>query len=414
MNRPMTHDDVQARLSAHMDDALAAGEAREVEAHLAACSQCAAHLAELRSTVAILREVAPVPAPDGFTTSVRARLEQPGAARPLPIGSRILSGLPRMQRSWRTAAAAAAIVVVGVFAVNVMRDRRGEDGVDAVAPGADRQLESADSRGARLRSAPGEARPSPQAPAAAQPAPVAQGSQSAGDQAAPPPTAEIPRRYLIRTGKVVVEVEVFDDAARRMQTIADAAGGFVSSSSVAEGGGGPRGTFVIRVPARRFGDATREIEALGRVRMREYQTEDVGEEYVDIEARLRNLQRQEARLLSFMDRASRVPDLVALESEVSRVRGEIERLTGRQRYLANRIDLATIAVTVSQQPKKRPGGFWDIDRTIARVAAAFLGAVRQVLLGAEAVVAFVASAIPAGGLVALGWLGIRRALRRRP
>jgi hypothetical protein len=422
----MHHDDVRMRLSAYVDGALDAREARAIDAHLAACASCAAYLAELRSVVAVLREVEPMPAPDGFAASVRSRLEQ--AATSAGRGAQTVSRPLRVRWSWRTAAAAAAaaaaVAVLGVFALNVARDvlptwrqdaRYGEDG--RIAGDQTRKASSPASRALprqgqlneerQVTTTDGMRERAPQAMA-----PSAQEQSGAG--VAPPVASapQVPLQHVIRTGKVSIEVVAFDDAARRMQAIADAAGGFVASSSVTGNVGDPQGTFVIRVPARRFGEATRQIEALGRVLAREYRAEDVGEEYVDIESRLRNLQRHEARLLSFMDRASRIADLVAIEHEVSRVHGEIERLVGRQRYLANRIELATIEAEVSQKPKQRPGGFWDIDRTIARLQTAFLDTVRQILGAAEGLAAFLAAVAPLALVVGAGWVVVRRALHR--
>jgi len=110
--------------------------------------------------------------------------------------------------------------------------------------------------------------------------------------------------------------------------------------------------------------------------------------------------------------AIKIPDLMAIENEVARVRGEIERFTGRLRFLANRVDLATIQAEVSQKPKKAPGGFWDFNRTIARIQAAFLNTVRELLAVAEGLVAFGAAVLPLVLLGALGWGLVRRSLRR--
>jgi hypothetical protein len=349
----MTHDDVRSRLSDFIDGALDAREARRVEAHLTSCRECAAHLAELRAMLGMLRDAEPVPAPEGFAAAVRGRLEQMSAARPTGIGARFMARLPRIETSWRTAAAVAAVAVVGLFALNVLRQQPGTDAV--LAPAAEDQgRESGDFRQAAppIQGAPA-APPPPEAmrPPVGQARPLPS-NQSTLRAAAPGASSQ----YLVRTGKVVVEVDVFEDASRRVETIAETMGGIVATSSVAQTGGAPQGSFVLRVPERRFSDAVRQIESLGRVQSRAYRTEDVGEEYVDVDARLRNLHRQEARLLSVMKRASRVPDLVAIEGELSRVRGEIERLTGRRRHLANRIERAAIEVEITQRPAKKPGG----------------------------------------------------------
>ena len=397
------HEAARARFSALIDGALTAAEAAEVEAHLAGCPACRTDLAQLRATVTLVREVEPVQVPDGFAAGVRGRLEQLSAATPRSTWPRWRLVLPRVAWSWKTAAAAASVALVAVFAVNLVREMVPSRGVYRVNGNL---REGQEGRDARNREADRLA------------APGSRFGQSAAERSEPaaqpvPLTNEpAPFRRVVRTGQIAIEVEKFDDAARRLLSIAEAAGGFVADSSYTEEGGTPRGTFVLRVTAARFGEVIRQVEGLGTVQRRQIGGQDVTEEFIDLEARVRNLERQEARLLTFMDRATKIPDLMAIENEVARVRGEIERLTGRLRFLANRVDLATIQAEVSQKPKKAPGGFWDFNRTIARIQAAFLNTVRDLLGVAESLVAFVAAILPLVLLGALGWRLVRRPVRR--
>jgi hypothetical protein len=395
----MTHDEARARLSALIDGALEAREAEDLATHLDGCASCRAALSQLRATVSILQEVDPMHAPEGFAAAVRGRIEQLRVTR-RPAWERLRAGIPRIGWSWKTAAAAAAVAMIGIFAVNVVRDaapvyRQYADervGRDAVGIGAPKSV--------------AEPVPPPMFPAGnregpAQSQPVAQA-----------PADVTALRRVIRTGHVAIEVDKFDDAARRLLVIAEGAGGFIADSSYVDEAGTPRGTFVIRVPAARFADVLRQVEGLGIVQRRQVSGQDVTEEFVDLEARVRNLERQEARLLSFMDRATKIPDLMAIENEVSRVRGEIERLTGRLRFLANKVELATVQAEVHEKSKRQPGGFWDFNRTLARIQAAFLRTAQQILIVAEGLVAFAASLLPLALLVALGWLIARRSLGR--
>jgi hypothetical protein len=401
----MTHDDARVRFSALIDGMLDAREASEVAGHLEGCSACRAELAQLRSTVGILREVDPVQAPEGFATAVRTRLEGLGRPAPRAAWEQLREMFVAARWSWRTAAAVTAVVLVGIFAVNLVRE---------IVPSFPRsELEPAvtevprknggDARTAAPEGQPGlQAMPGFRFPGAGGP-PVAQ----------PPSTGDaLPFRRVIRTGHVTLEVEKFDDVSRRLLAIAEGAGGFVADSSYADRGGVPGGTFILRVPAARFGDVMRQVEGLGTVQSRQVSGQDVTEEFVDLEARVRNLERQEARLLTFMDRATKIPDLMAIENEVSRVRGEIERLTGRLRFLSNKVDLATIQAEVSQKPKKVPGGFWNFERTIARIESAFLHTVRQILGATEGVLTLAASLLPLVLVAALAWLVLRRSVRR--
>lgn len=396
------HEAARAQFSALIDGMLSAGEAAGVEAHLAGCPACRAELVQLRATVALLRGVEPVQVPDGFAAAVRSRLEHLAAEGPRSAPSRWRLALPRVTWSWKTAAAAVSAAVVVVFAVNLIREiaprseYRGNDGLRQAQEGRDERGRASD----RL------AAPAPKFGQSG-----AERSEP-GAQAVPPAQEPAPSRRVIRTGQIAIEVEKFDDAARRLLVIAETAGGFIADSSYTEEGGAPRGTFVLRVPAPRFSEAVRQVEALGTVQRRQIGGQDVTEEYVDLEARIRNLERQEARLLTFMDRATRIPDLMAIENEVARVRGEIERLTGRLRYLANRVELATIQAEVRQKPRKGPGGFWDFDQTIARIQAAFLNTVREMLGVAEGLAAFAAAVLPLVVLGAIAWGLLRRSQRR--
>ncbi|MGH2406152.1 MAG: DUF4349 domain-containing protein [bacterium] len=405
----MDHDAARARFSALIDGELQAGDAAQVEAHLEQCAECRAALAQLRATVRLVRGVEPVQVPEGFAAAVRGRIEHIASDAPRTGWTRLRALVPGLGWSWKTAVAAASIALVAVFAANLVRE---------IAPVSFRNDE--ERSGLRQKNEPAEygregqqTAKSLDRAAAPQSAPVPGQTDSRRSlESGVSPADALTLRRVIRTGQVAVEVEKFDDASRRLLTIAEGAGGFVADSSYVEDSGIPRGTFILRVPAGRFSDVVRQVEALGTVHRRQISGQDVTEEFIDVEARVRNLERHEARLLAFMDRAGKIPDLMAIEQEVARVRGEIERLTGRLRYLANRVDLATVQAEVSQKPKKKSGGFWDFDQTLTRIQTAFLNTVRQLLGAAEGLAAFTAALLPIALLGGLGWVFLRRAMRR--
>jgi uncharacterized membrane-anchored protein len=169
---------------------------------------------------------------------------------------------------------------------------------------------------------------------------------------------------------------------------------------------------VLRVPAPRFAEALAALEELGRVRERRVSGQDVSEEFVDLQARVRNLERHEQQLLTFMDRATKVSDLLAIEQELARVRGEIEGLTGRLRVLGNQVELATIEVALRQKPEKISTGFWDIGATVDRIRGAFLYTVRQILQVVEGAAVVISALVPVAVLVVVGWLLVRRVRTR--
>ncbi|MEE8114793.1 MAG: DUF4349 domain-containing protein, partial [Nitrososphaerales archaeon] len=87
-------------------------------------------------------------------------------------------------------------------------------------------------------------------------------------------------------------------------------------------------------------------------------SDDVTEEYVDLQARLTNLDRQEARLQEILGLARNVDEVLKIENELERVRGEIERLTGRINYLESNVAMSTISVNLNQPG---PAPFPEVD-----------------------------------------------------
>ncbi|MGH2349918.1 MAG: DUF4349 domain-containing protein, partial [bacterium] len=219
---------------------------------------------------------------------------------------------------------------------------------------------------------------------------------------------EFEGRKIVRTAQLALDVDQFDDASRRLVQIAERARGFVAESSYAEDNGVPTGSFTLRVPAARFAAVLAELEALGEITQRQISGQDVTEEFVDLGSRIRNLERHEQRLLSFMDRATKVSDLLAIEEQLARVRGEIEQLTGRMRFLERSADLATVAVAVKQKVKKTSGAIWDISGTLSKMRAAFLATVRQIVAVVEWLGVTASALIPVLLLAAGAWLLFRR------
>ncbi len=152
-------------------------------------------------------------------------------------------------------------------------------------------------------------------------------------------------RKVIKTAHLRLEVADFDGAVEELERLALEAGGYVSNSNYRITSGNRRkGTISIRIPEENFGRVIDDIKKLGRVVSFSSSGQDITEEYIDLEARLRNLKRQEERLLELLDMATSVKDVLEVERELMRVRGEIERLEGRLRYLSNRVEYATVNV----------------------------------------------------------------------
>ena len=119
-------------------------------------------------------------------------------------------------------------------------------------------------------------------------------------------------------------------------------------------------TISLRVPTERTDEAIQRLRGLAeRVTSEEVRAQDVTEEYVDLQAQLRNLEATEGQLLTLMQRAETVSDTLEIQSELSRVSGEIERLKGRLQYLertsATSLFNLTLVSSVSAEPLVEPG-----------------------------------------------------------
>jgi hypothetical protein len=164
------------------------------------------------------------------------------------------------------------------------------------------------------------------------------------------PEQTVTPAMLIRTAQASVEVSALDTGVAGVRALAQRVGGYVADVSVQDGHDQPHSaTLEVRMPAARFDDALAGLRPLGNVESVNVSTADVGEEYVDVNARMDNARKLEARLIALLaTRTGKLRDVLDVERELSRVREEIERYEGRLRYLRTRAAVSTISVTVHE------------------------------------------------------------------
>lgn len=170
------------------------------------------------------------------------------------------------------------------------------------------------------------------------------------------PAAYTPQKaqpMLIRTGRLRVRVEDVSKAHDDVTRIAQEAHGYVASTQFTSEYGPASATITLRLPSEGLDSAIERISALGKLLNKELGTEEVTEEYVDLTSRKRNLEREEERLLELLKRAGKMSDLLQVEQYLGSIRGQIEQISGRMRYLENRVALSTLTV-VLQGPEPTP------------------------------------------------------------
>ena len=161
---------------------------------------------------------------------------------------------------------------------------------------------------------------------------------------------DIAPNMVIRTGFAGVEVDSLEPAMAALRLSAQQLGGYVANATVTSGREQHRSaTLEVKVPAARFDDLISGLRPLGRVENVNVTAEDVGEEFVDVTARIANAKRLEERLIDLLaTRTGKLQDVLNVERELARVREEIERHEGRLRYLKSRTALSTLSIALHE------------------------------------------------------------------
>jgi hypothetical protein len=176
----------------------------------------------------------------------------------------------------------------------------------------------------------------------------------------------------------------FKDAIKDAVSVAKRYGGFVLATNVSDREAG-RGSVELRIPAESFEAALADLHDLGDLRSENISGVDVSQEFVDLEARLRNLESQERVLRRLMNDAISVSDTLKVQSELQRVQLDIEQIRGRLNYLNDQTDLGTITVSVTELGAV-PTKVGVLERAWTRALDLATGVVSSVIVGAGFVI----------------------------
>jgi hypothetical protein len=221
------------------------------------------------------------------------------------------------------------------------------------------------------------------------------------DVALPMPTVT---NMVIRTATASVKVDSLEPAVAAVRELAARVGGFVTNAGIQTGGGQLRSaTIEVKVPATRFDEALAGLKPIGELESANVEAEDVGEEYVDVTARLDNAHRLERRLIDLLaTRTGKLKDVLDVEQSLARVREEIERYEGRLRYLRTHTAMSTLTVTVHEPvPVVGTAG-------TSVMGEAFRQAWRNFVTFLAVLVQALGVIIPLGAIAAAAWLVTRR------
>ena len=157
-------------------------------------------------------------------------------------------------------------------------------------------------------------------------------------------------KKVIKNGNLNLKIENADESARKISEIAKAEGGEVFSTNFYETARGQKSGFVtIKVPVDKFEETVNDLKKIATQVINESTTgQDVTEQYSDLQAQLKNKRAEEESFVKILDTAGKIDDILAVTRELSRVRGEIERLEGRIRFMDSQTDMSTITINLTE------------------------------------------------------------------
>jgi hypothetical protein len=203
-------------------------------------------------------------------------------------------------------------------------------------------------------------------------------TQNAGEPAAQPDplAASLDAALIVRTGQLSLEVADLDKAVTQAQSTIVGLGGYVSSSNRSGTDDYATASVTYRLPVGRWDDALTALTKLGSKTLSEQtDTSDVSSQVVDLNARLDNLKATESALQAIMARASAIPDVIAVQNQLTQTRGQIEQLTAQRDHFKDQAAMSTLTVTF-QLPAKtvtsQATQDWTLGSQVDEAAAALV------------------------------------------
>lgn len=214
---------------------------------------------------------------------------------------------------------------------------------------------------------------------------------------------------IIRTADLSIEVENsgFQDAFERAQLVAQKYGGYVASSSV-WGEKSKSGNLLLRVPSKSYESAMADLSGLGTIDVQSSDSQEVTDQFIDLNARLRTWQAQQNVLLRLMEDANSISETMTVQRELQQVQYQIEQIKGQLRVLRDQTAYATIAVEIHEPGAAKPVPGSDkpsLSVAFQQALAGFLSIVSLVIVG-------LGYLIPISLLALAAWFVVRRLTTR--
>ncbi|MGI6586486.1 MAG: DUF4349 domain-containing protein [Lutisporaceae bacterium] len=413
----MKCETIRNLMSSYIDKDINNIEKAEFEKHLAGCEECREEYKSLIDIIAACGNLEEIELPQNFRTELHQRLNEENKKRNFFSG---IIGNRRMKMATGLVAAALVIAIgigsIPLFFNNNMKATQSADITAPAAPAAQPEYFDAD-----LAMNKAEAREVEMA--AAEERGVSEDSVSmefnetlmakgiAPSQGLDGQAIESSRsgRMVIRTGNISVNVESVDKAASEIRQMTESSGGYVENSQIdnvtvpkartygedytAKEETQKYANMTVRVPEIRFEDIFNNIKGMGELVSENMSGSDITAEYRDTAARVDNLKIQEQSLQQLMTKAKTVDEILKIETELNRVRTDIDINTGSLKRWDNLVQLSTIHIYMRElKPEELKSvdvpGLWE------KAYQGFIKAVNNVVSGLEKALIALIAAIP--------------------
>lgn len=164
-------------------------------------------------------------------------------------------------------------------------------------------------------------------------------------------------RKLTKTGTLRFESSDLDNTKQAVHRIVSELNGYISNENSSESAGHTEHSMTIRVPAEKFDELVLKLESsASKIDYKSIDVQDVTEEYIDLDTRVKTKKEVEARYRELLKRAVNVEEIMKIEEQIGNIRTEIESAEGRLKYLSNQVKYSTLTVTFYD--KTSHFGFW--------------------------------------------------------
>ena len=344
------HPTEPEELMAYLDGELTADRARATAAHLGECAECQGLVVELRKVSQDLKTWT-VKAPDSAIPPAVANAlaeNRPASRKVLPAHQRSWRGV--LGQRWLTVWRVGALATILLLAVGIPRLNRRSTKYAYSKPHETVLLVAPETPEAIAGGGGGGDRDKLETFAKLQSAPPVEFKSEQHNQSSEEHGLIANGPMIIRTAQLSLITKEFDKARANLEAILKRHRGFVGELKVGGSAGSGRTlAAALRVPADQLDATLIEAKTLGRVESESQGGQDVTSQYVDLQARLANASNTEQRLTDLLrNRTGKLSDVLEVERELDRVRGEIEQMEAERKTMSNQVSYATLNATITE------------------------------------------------------------------